>query len=105
VPLVDTWSCRASAPATPSRVLDPRVDEMIARLERPPMPPLVELSIPPAARPWTAGAGFFAFATWATSIGLAPLGAMLASFGLFVCAAELHQRVRRAGDARRFSAF
>jgi hypothetical protein len=100
IPLVDTW--RAAAPERPARVLDPRVDEMIARLERPPMPPLVELSIPPAARPWAAGAGFMTFAWGATTVGLAPLGVMLASFALFVCAAELHHRVRKSADARRY---
>ncbi|RLB53393.1 MAG: hypothetical protein DRJ42_12070 [Deltaproteobacteria bacterium] len=95
--VVDTWGgARRSVPE------DPRIAELIARLEAGPRFEIPELPIADAARPWV-GAAAFVTAGWATTgIGLIALGAMLAAFGLSVAALAAHDQLTQGAKVRLF---
>jgi hypothetical protein len=94
--LTDTWQTM-ERPEAPH---DPRIDALIASLELGPRWSMPELPIPESARPWIASVGFLAFGMLTTEVGLVPLGAMLASFGLFIAAVEVHDRATRPAKIR-----
>ncbi len=96
VAVVDTWRGRRTAAEE-----DPRVAELITRLEAPQKPP-IEIPIPEGARPWLASGGFLAGAFCTGTIGLPVLGVMLAGFGLAVAGLEAHDRLTRADRIRLF---
>lgn len=93
--VVDTWAGVRREAAE-----DPRIAELVARLERGPRFEVPQVPIPEGARPWL-GALAFVTAGWATaSIGLLGLGAMLGIFGVTVASLAAHERLTQDARAR-----
>jgi hypothetical protein len=93
--VVDTW--RGRRVEVPE---DPRIAELITRLEAPPRAPVIDVPIPEQARPWIASTSFLAGAWCTASIGLPILGLMLGAFGLAIASLEAHDRVTRPDRVR-----
>jgi hypothetical protein len=97
VGVTDTWRGERVAIAD-----DPRIAELIARLERGPRFAVPELPIPDGARPFIASGFFLSAAYMTASIGLPVLGFMLGAFGLAIGALEVHERATRPARVRLF---